>query len=88
VHEPADVRGELLGFGAREHHAVIERVQEAPLGDPAAALDEILVHDRDLPGRAAEADEAEPQPVPEGFAQADAPGRSAFLIVHVLLRLR
>jgi len=26
-------------------------------------LDEILVHDRDLPGRAAEADEAELQPV-------------------------
>ena len=54
VHEPADVGGELLRLGARQEHAVVQRVQEAVLADPALLLDEDAVHDRDLAGRAAE----------------------------------
>ena len=65
VHEPADVGGELLGLGAGQHHAVVQRVQEPLLADPASALDQLGVHDRDLPGRSAEADEAELQPEQE-----------------------
>jgi hypothetical protein len=42
-------------------------VQEAMLGNPAPALDQLLVHDRDLPGRAAEADEAELEPEAQGL---------------------
>jgi hypothetical protein len=37
---------------------------------PAAPLDQLLMHDGDLPGRAAEADKAEFEPKPEGFAKA------------------
>jgi len=59
MHHPADIRGELLGFRPGQHHAVVERVQKPLFRDPAFPLDKILVHDRDLPGRAAEADEAE-----------------------------
>jgi hypothetical protein len=62
VHEPANVGGQLLRLGPGQHHAVVQRVQEAPLADPAPALDELAVHDRDLPRRATEADEAELEP--------------------------
>ena len=58
VQQPADVGGELLRLGAGEQHAVVERVQESRLVDPAAALDQFVVHDRDLARRAAETDEA------------------------------
>ena len=60
--QPADVGGQLLRLGARQHHAVVQRVQEAALGNPAPALDQLLVHHGDLPGRPAEADEAELEP--------------------------
>jgi hypothetical protein len=42
-------------------------MQEAMFGDPAPALDQFLVHDRDLPGRTAEADEAELEPEAQGL---------------------
>src|ERR1051326_7953849 len=70
VHHPADVGGELRRLGAGQHHAVVERVQETAFRDPAPALDQLLVHDRDLPGRAAEADEAELEPEAERLAKA------------------
>ena len=35
VHQPADVGRELLRLRAGQHHAVVQRVQEAPLADPA-----------------------------------------------------
>jgi len=74
VHHPADVGRELLRLGSGQHHAVVERVQKALLGDPAFPLDQVLVHDRDLPGRAAEADEAELEPVAKCLAKADGAG--------------
>jgi len=61
----------LLRLGAGQHHAVVERVQEALLGYPAALLHQFLVHDGDLSGGTAEADEAQLQPVEEGFAKGD-----------------
>ncbi len=48
--------------GPEAQHAVVERVQEAPLRDPAETLHQLAVHDRDLPRRPAEADEAETPP--------------------------
>jgi hypothetical protein len=39
------------------------------LGDPFLLFHEVLVHDRDLSGWAAEADEAELQPVSRRFAE-------------------
>ena len=63
VHEPADVGGELLRLGTGQHHAVVEGVQEAALGDPVHALDQVVMHDRDLPRRSAEAYPAELPPV-------------------------
>ena len=73
VHQPADVGGELLRLGARQQHAVVERVQKAPLGEPAPTLDEFLVHDRDLPGGSAKTDETELEPEAEGLAKTHRP---------------
>jgi redox-sensitive bicupin YhaK (pirin superfamily) len=70
VQQPADVGRELLRLRSRQHHAVVERVQEASLRDPAPALDQLLVHHRDLAGRSAEADEAELEPEAERVAKA------------------
>lgn len=80
VHQPADVRRELLRFGSRQHHAVVQRVQEALLLDPAAALDQIVMHDRDLPRRPTKADKAEPQPIQEGGAE----GNGSRSFVHAV----
>ncbi|MNE73738.1 hypothetical protein D3C80_1697650 [compost metagenome] len=71
VHQPADVGGQLLGLWARQQHAVVEGMQKAPLADPAAPLDQLLMHDRNLPRRAAETDEAQLQPEQQGLGQAD-----------------
>ena len=62
VEQPAEVGGELLRFRAGQQHAVVERVQETALGDPAPALDQFLVHQRDLAGWPAEPDAAELRP--------------------------
>ena len=64
VQQPADIGGELLRLGAGQQHAVVERVQEPVLADPALLLDQDAVHDRDLPGRAAEGERGDAQPRP------------------------
>jgi hypothetical protein len=71
MQQPADVGGELLRFGPGQHHAVVERVEEPAFRDPAALVDQLAMHDGDLPGRAAEADAAEAQPVAQrlGFGR-------------------
>ena len=63
VHQPADIGGKLLCLGAGQHHAEIERVQKALLGNPASPFHQFHVHHGNLPGRAAKADEAEFEPV-------------------------
>lgn len=55
VQQPADVGRKLLGLGPRQQHAVVEGVQETPLGDPVLLLDQDAVHHRDLAGGAAQA---------------------------------
>ncbi len=46
-------------------------MQKTPFGDPAPALYQLLVHDRNLPGRATETDEAKLQPESQGLPEAD-----------------
>jgi hypothetical protein len=72
VHQPADVGRQLLGFRPGQHHAVVEGVQEAPLGNPATLLDQFLMHHRNLPGRPAKAHEAELEPEQEGLPELSA----------------
>ena len=69
MHQPANVGGELLCLRPWQHHAIVERMQKPCVGYPAFSFHQILMHDGDLPGGAAEADEAEFQPVPEGFGK-------------------
>src|SRR5262249_34156808 len=71
VEEPADVDRELLRLRTRQQHAEGERVEEPLLGDPAAAIHQIALHDRDLSRRPAEAHEAELDPVTERLPEAD-----------------
>ncbi len=65
VQPPADVGGDLLGLGTGQEHAEVERPQILLLGDPALLLDQLPVHDRDLPRRTPEVDETQPYPEPE-----------------------
>ena len=55
VHEPADISRQLLRLGARQEHAIVQRVQKASFGNPAPFFDQLLMHDRNLPGGTAEA---------------------------------
>lgn len=54
VDEPADVDGQLLGFGAGQQRAVREGVEESALTDPALLVNEDALHDPDLSGGAPE----------------------------------
>jgi hypothetical protein len=75
VHEPADVDGELLRLGPGQQHAVVQGVQKPLFTDPAFLLDQLGVHDGDLPGRAAKTDETELEPVPERLGKTYRRGR-------------
>src|SRR5687767_13900828 len=72
MHQPADVDGELLRRGAGQQHALLERVEEALLAQPAAALDQLAVHDGYLPGGAAERNPAELDPEAQSLRESDA----------------
>jgi len=74
MQQPADVSRQLLCLGAGQQHAVVECVQETFFGDPAPTFDQLLMHDRDLPGRPAETDAAKFQPEAPGLAQGDGIG--------------
>jgi hypothetical protein len=67
MHQPADVGGKLLRLGAGEQHAVVERVQEPLLADPAPPVDQLAVHDGDLSGRPAKTDESQLEPKAQGL---------------------
>ena len=69
VHQPGDVDGELGRFRTRQQHAIVECMEEALLGNPAPFFDQFLMHHGDLAGWAAEADEAEFQPVGKRLGQ-------------------
>ena len=72
MHQPADIDRQLMRFGAGQQHAVAQRMQKPALADPFLLVDDDAVHDRDLSGRAAEAERGDAQPDPERFAERDA----------------
>jgi hypothetical protein len=47
--QPARIGCQLHGFRPRKQHAEIERMQEPRLVEPAAFLDQLPVHQRNLP---------------------------------------
>ncbi len=53
--QPTDVDGKLMRLGPRQQHAIVERMQEPPLADPAFFFHQDSVHDRDLSRRTAKA---------------------------------
>jgi hypothetical protein len=55
VHQPADAGGHLLRIQLGQHHTVVQRTQNALLGDSVPALHQVGVQDADLPCRSAEA---------------------------------
>ena len=62
-------RRPAVGLRAGQEHAVVEGMQE-PLGaDPAALLDQLTLHDRDLAGWAAEGLQRDGEPGPDGLAE-------------------
>jgi hypothetical protein len=75
VHQPADIGRQLLGLGPGEQHAVAQRVQKPALADPFLLVDDDAVHDRDLPGRAAERHRRDAQPHAQRLAERDAVSR-------------
>ena len=76
VHQPAQVSGQLLRLGPGQDHAEIERMQKAFFRHPAAPLDQLAVHDRNLPGRPAKTDEAQLQPKAQGLPERDVARRA------------
>ena len=70
VQAPTDIGRELHGFGTRQQHAEIERVQKMLFVDPFALVHQHAMHQRDLSGRAAEGQHADLRPdgerLPEG----------------------
>ena len=69
MQEPADIDRELMRLGARQQHAVVQRVQESLFADPALLLDQDAMHHRDLPGRPAEAKRSDPRPGPRRLGE-------------------
>jgi hypothetical protein len=68
---PAKIGGELLRLRPRQHHGEGETAVEALRRDPAALLDDFLLHQGDLPGRAAEGQEADLQMHLQGGCKID-----------------
>ena len=81
VHEPADISGKLLRFRARQYHAEIQRMEEAPFRNPVFFLDQVAMHDRNLSGGPAETDKAQLKPVQGCLAERNR--RRSSGIVHV-----
>ncbi len=72
VEKPSDVDGELLRLGAREQHAVVERVEETTLADPPLFVHQDALHDCDLAGGTPEAEGRDPRPYADGIGERDA----------------
>ncbi len=71
VEQPADVDRELLRLGTGQQHAVVQRVQEPALTDPAAPVDQLALHHGDLAGRAAEGLPGDREPRAQRRAERD-----------------
>ena len=89
MQQPANIDRELLRFGAGQQHAVVQGMQKAPFRDPAPALDQLLMHDRNLSGWSTATDEPESQPLAQCAGEARSRGRRRqHAGSHGLLRAR
>ena len=62
MHQPADIGCKLLRLGSGQQHAVVERVQKTIVRKPTPPVDQLAVHDGDLPRGPAERNPAELHP--------------------------
>ena len=62
MEQPSAVGGQLLGFRAGQQHAELEGAFEVGVIQPAAAFDQLAVHEGDLADGAAEAEETDFEP--------------------------
>ncbi len=62
MQQPPCVNGQLCGFGPGKRHAEAQCVAESFTLDPAAFVDQFLLHPRDLRGRSSEACAAQAEP--------------------------
>ena len=85
MQNPADVDRQLLRFGAGQQHAEIQGVKKLRFRNPFPALDQFLVHDRDLTGGTAETDEAQLQPEAQRFVESRG-RRTGFRVRHAVPR--
>ena len=60
MQQPAGIGRQLHSLGSGQQHAVVERMQEPWLVEPALLVDEDLVHQRDLACRSAKGKQADP----------------------------
>ena len=70
----AQVDGQLGGAGPGQQVGRPDQVEELLLGDPAAAADDLGVHEGDVGGRTAKTDRAQLEEHPGDLAQATPPG--------------
>ena len=70
MHQPAQIGGQLDGLWARQHHAVIERMEITPLREPVAPLHQLAMHQGDLTRWATKAHQAQLQPEAARIGQA------------------
>jgi hypothetical protein len=69
VQPPTKPGRKLMRLGSRQEHAKIQLLREIRLSDSPTPLDEFAVHDRNLPGGAAESNTRELLPKPHRLAE-------------------
>lgn len=64
VQTPANIRRKLLRLWPGEKMAKVQGMEKVRLGNPLAIVDQVLVHQRNLPCRTAKVDQANPSKGP------------------------
>ena len=77
VQQPAGIGRELHRLRSGQQHAVVQRMQEPRLVEPALLVDEDAVHQRDLAGRPAERQQPDPGKDARRLAERDRRARQA-----------
>lgn len=72
MHEPPDVRRQLLGLRTWQHHAVVQRMQEALFAHPPAPVNQFPMHHCDLTSGPAETVQPDIGPYAQGCAEGHA----------------
>ena len=72
---PARIGGQLHRLRTGQQHAKAQRIQELLLGEPATVFDDLLMHQCDLGGGAAKAQQADTKENAEQIAKIRAVGR-------------